>query len=223
MMNVQGILAPSGTPDDESVFVDLKTAWIMEGLAHGHEDLQQEGLSGSVLEREEDNIIANASVAEYNRVTETNMQSFHFHGDPGDFPITAVLVFPGNQRAATLLEGRYLGEEENVHLVDPVEVMEELLGTIIKIQNYMITGIVIIGLSTLATTIHVFMLSLRLRKKEIETMHKIGGARRRIRAILVSEILSGLFMGALISIILTTLTAHFGPAILKGILLGGGA
>ena len=40
-MKVVGVLKPTGTPDDLAVFVDVKTTWIIEGLAHGHQDLSR--------------------------------------------------------------------------------------------------------------------------------------------------------------------------------------
>ena len=42
-MKVVGVLAPTGTADDEAVFVDLKTAWVIAGLAHGHTDVTAPG------------------------------------------------------------------------------------------------------------------------------------------------------------------------------------
>ena len=38
-MRVTGILAPTGTPDDLAVFTDVKTAWVIDGIGHGHDDL----------------------------------------------------------------------------------------------------------------------------------------------------------------------------------------
>ena len=35
-MHVSGVLAESGSPDDGAVFVDVKTAWVIEGIGHGH-------------------------------------------------------------------------------------------------------------------------------------------------------------------------------------------
>ena len=35
-MRVAGVLAESGTPDDEAVFVEIHTAWIIAGVGHGH-------------------------------------------------------------------------------------------------------------------------------------------------------------------------------------------
>ena len=38
-MTVAGVLSPSNSPDDQAIFVDIKTSWIIAGLAHGHQDL----------------------------------------------------------------------------------------------------------------------------------------------------------------------------------------
>ncbi len=37
-LNVTGVLAATGTADDEGVFVDVKTAWIIAGHGHGHDE-----------------------------------------------------------------------------------------------------------------------------------------------------------------------------------------
>jgi len=37
-MQVVGVLAPTHSADDQAVFVDVKTAWIIQGLVHGHAD-----------------------------------------------------------------------------------------------------------------------------------------------------------------------------------------
>jgi putative ABC transport system permease protein len=38
-MNIVGILAPTGTADDEIIITDIRTTWVMAGLCHGHTDL----------------------------------------------------------------------------------------------------------------------------------------------------------------------------------------
>ena len=38
-MPVVGVLAPTNTPDDDAIFVDIKTAWVIQGIGHGHEDV----------------------------------------------------------------------------------------------------------------------------------------------------------------------------------------
>jgi putative ABC transport system permease protein len=219
-MHVAGVLKASGSPDDEAVFVDIKTTWIIEGLAHGHQDLSRPEAAAGVLMQEGNVVVGNASVKQYNEITPENIGSFHFHGDPEGFPITAIIAVPNDERSSTLLRGKYLGDEEYVQILKPVEVMSELLETIISVKNYIVVAMIIVGLSTLATMVLVFLLSLRIRQREIQTMHKIGGAMGRIVAILASEILAVLIIGTIISLVLTLLTAQFGPAILGRILLG---
>ena len=57
-MKVTGILEKSHTSDDLAVFVDLKTAWVIQGLGHGHEDLARVKDPQAILKREENNITA---------------------------------------------------------------------------------------------------------------------------------------------------------------------
>lgn len=109
-MAVVGIFAPTMTADDDAVFVDLKTSWIMQGLGHGHQDLLSAG-SGALLSATDDELIANASLVQFNEITPANMGSFHFHGNDNDFPLTAVIVVPRDQKAGVLLQGRFEGDE----------------------------------------------------------------------------------------------------------------
>ena len=59
-----------------------------------------------------------------------------------------------------------------------------------------------------------------LRQREIVTMHKIGGCRRRIGAVLAAEIVVTVLIGACLAGILTTLTARFGAALMRSIVMG---
>jgi ABC-type antimicrobial peptide transport system permease subunit len=61
----------------------------------------------------------------------------------------------------------------------------------------------VVGFATLATTFLVFILSIRLRKREIITIHKIDGPKRRINAILATEIIIVISVSILLSILLT--------------------
>ncbi len=103
-MHVRGILKPSKTPDDWAVFVDLKTAWIIEGLGHGHQDLLTETDEGKILARDDNRIVASAAVLPYTQITDNNIDSFHFHGDTGDFPISAVIAFAHGREERNLVD-----------------------------------------------------------------------------------------------------------------------
>ncbi len=209
-MRITGVLSPSHGPDDHAIFVDVKTAWIIEGLAHGHEDLRQPQAAGRVLRREGSNIVGNASVREYQEITPENIDSFHFHGDVATFPITAVIALPTDQKSTALLLGRYQSDEA-LQLLQPSEVVGELLATVFSVQNVIVAALIVVGTTTLALVALVFLLSLRLRRGEIETMMKIGGSRPRIASILGLEMAGVLGIGLLVSAGLTWCTSQIGP------------
>ena len=217
-MRVVGVLGFSDSADDDAIFVDLKTAWIIEGLGHGHQDLSEPEAAGAVLSREANRVVANASVVQYNEITERNIESFHFHGGISDYPITVVIAIPPDQKSSALLRGRYQTSEEDAQIVRPATVMSELLDTILTVQSFITAGAIIVGIATLATAALVFMLSLRLRRREIETLFKIGGGRLRIGAVMASEIVAVLFTGSLLAVGLTVLTSQFGSAVIRAVI-----
>ena len=217
-MNVAGVLAFADGPDDDVVFVDLRTAWIIEGLGHGHQDLAKPEAAGAVLSREGSNVVANASVMQYNEITADNIDSFHFHGDLSENPLSAVIVVPPDQKSSALLQGRYQADEERVQIVTPSMVIDDLLGTILTVRSFVMAGAVILGLATLATTALVFLLSLRLRRRERVTLFKIGGARSSVAGIMASEIVAVLVVGGLLAACLTLLTDQFGSVAIRAVI-----
>ena len=79
-------------------------------------------------------------------------------------------------------------------------------------------GAVIVGLATLATAALVFMLSLRLRRRERETMSKIGGSRAAVASIMFSEIGVVLATALVLSAGLTWITSQYGGLAIRFIL-----
>ena len=129
-----------------------------------------------------------------------------------------MIAVPPDQKSSALLQGRYEKSGIAVHIVRPVEVMNELLATILTVERFVVAGAVIIGLATLSSVILVFMLSLRLRRREIETMFKIGGARLNVALVMTSEIVAVLFIGAFLAGGLTVLTREFGAVAIRALL-----
>lgn len=211
-MKVAGILQPQGTPDDTAVFVDLKTAWVIAGLAHGHADLTQAESQSGVLRKEGNTIVANASVRQYNEITPENVASFHFHGSPAEFPVTATIAVPHDKKSKTLLQGRYLAADELVQIVEPIAVMNELLATVLTIRRYVLIVVGMVAIATLATMTLVFLLSLQLRRREMETLSKIGAARQRIALVFATEVISVLLAGCLLAGLLSLATTWFSTA-----------
>jgi len=218
-MRVAGVLAPSFGPDDRAVFVDVKTAWIIEGLVHGHQEMTAAKAAATVLSRDENRIVANASVVEYNEITPENADSFHFHGDLADLPLTGILAVPNDEKARVLLMGRYEEPGLAVQIVRPRAVMDELLETVIAIRSYVVAALATVAAATLAVAGLVFGLSLRLRRREIETIVKIGGSRAAVTGLLVSEVAFVLALGAALAGLLTGLFARFGDSAIRALLL----
>ncbi len=217
-MRVTGVLGFSDTPDDDAIFVDLKTAWVIEGFAHGHEDLADPTAAAGVLRREGNRITANASVVQYNEITDANIDSFHFHGDADEFPITAVIAVPPDRKSATLLMGRYQAAEAH-QLLRPVGVMNELLATILTVETFVLAAVVVVGSATVATAVLVFMLSLRIRRREIETMIKIGAARGAITGVLASEMILVIAAAVALSLVLTWITGLYASDLMRVLIL----
>jgi putative ABC transport system permease protein len=213
------VLAASHGPDDEAVFVDIKTAWIIRGLGHGHEDLAAPQASKAVLAREGNRITANASVVQYNEITSSNIDRFHFHGDLSSYPITGLIAVPRDTKASVILMGRYQDGGEFVQIVRPAEVMNELLGTVLTVRSYVIAAMGTVALATLATAALVFTLSLRLRRREIDTMIKIGASRSSVAFVLGSEVAIVLALGVALAALLTLLTSRFGSEAIRIFLL----
>ncbi len=214
-MLVVGILEPTGTADDEAVFVDLKTTWVISGLAHGHTDVTQSGAESGVLKREGSNVVANASVLSYTEITSENLDSFHFHGNPDSFPVDAVIAVPRDRKSGILLRGRYQEQETAVQMLVPLKIIEELLDTVFVVRDYVAlagAGVAIVAFGIMAL---VFALSIRLRKREIETIRKIGGARQRLLGVLSAEIVIVVTAGVGLAALLTGVMSHFGELLVR--------
>lgn len=214
-MKIVGVLAPSHTPDDEAVFTDIKTTWIIQGLGHGHQDLTDPEAADGVLKREGKTVIANASLVQYNEITEENRDSFHFHGDQGGFPVTGILAVPRDQKSGVLLQGRYQATDDLAQITRPRDVIEELLDTVFTVRTFVVAGLGLVGTATLVTTGLVFMLSVQLRRREFLTMARLGGTRLRVGGIVAAEIAVVLLASVLLAGLLTLLSSGLGPGVLQ--------
>lgn len=187
-MRVAGVLAPSHTPDDRAVFVDVKTAWVIQGLVHGHQDLADTKDPTLVMQREGKSTVASPKLYQYNEITPANIESFHFHGDPARYPLTAVLALPRDDKAATLFRGRYLESSSPHWVVRPRDTVAQLLESIFRVKRLLQGVMGIVGGATALALVLVFALSLRLRQRELQTLFKLGAARGTVARMVLAEI-----------------------------------
>ncbi len=181
-MPIVGVLAPTNSPDDTAIFVDIKTAWVIQGIGHGHEDVVT---AAQVAEGTA--ALANAAVVQYQRITPDNIESFHFHGSQDDFPASAVIVVPNDTRSSTILKGRYLDSENPSQLIEPAGVIQGLVDRIFRIKSLLDVVTAIIAVAAIAAIGLAIFLSYRLRTREIATAIKLGAQRGMVAKLLVAE------------------------------------
>ena len=89
----------------------------------------------------------------------------------------------------------------------------------LTIRSFVVAAMLLVGSGTLVTAALVFLLSLRLRRRELETLVKIGGARIRVAAILCTEVVVVLALGAMLAGGLAALTRRLGAEAIERFIL----
>jgi len=211
-MRVTGILTPNGTPDDDAVFVDLKTSWLIEGRSHGHDDLKED--KSVILQQEESNVVGNAAVRMFNEVTDTNIASFHFHGDTAAYPVSAVIVLPKDAKTEALLAGQFARSKDK-QLIRPQDEMEALLAQLVRLEGFAATALLLTATAALLVTALVFALSFRLRLREFQTLEDVGVS---LRSLITVKVLEIAFIGVAavgIGLVLLSLASAAAPHLLR--------
>ncbi|MCB1226847.1 MAG: ABC transporter permease [Verrucomicrobiales bacterium] len=215
-MRVTGVLAAGGQSDDHAVFADLKTTWLIEGLAHGHQDMAQAG-DEAVLSRDAANgeVVANASVRLYNEVTEANRNSFHFHGDFEDLPVTAALIWPVDARADALITARFRDPDEPLQIVSPAEEVAGLMASLFQLERLVLGLLALASATALLVCGLVFGLSFRLRRDQFTTLEEIGVSRAALRGVKLTEIALVLILAAGLATVGVALVAAAAPTLVR--------
>lgn len=193
LLRVVGVLAPSGMPDDDVLFADLKTTWTLEGLLHGHDALKDPeivGGDGEVVE-------ASLSIFLHTEITPETLPGFHLHGTADDWPVSAILVFPKDRRAHDEVLGD-LATDALHHAVRPERVVRGLLDLVFQLQALLSAWVLLVGAATAAFVGLVVDLVLRLRAPEIRLFRRVGAARGRVALVLGVE--GGLLVGAALAV-----------------------
>jgi putative ABC transport system permease protein len=218
-LRVVGTLHPSYGPDDRAVFVDVKTAWVAEGLGHGHQDLAT--ASGDVLlKRKDGTATANAKLVQYNEITDENADSFHFHGDPASYPLSSVIVVPNDDKAGVLLRGRFVNDPAR-QLLRPAQVVEGLNAQIFRFERVLQIIVWTVGLATALMFVLVMVLSWRLRADELRTMTRLGCSRWKAVQIMGAEVLLMVGTSVALAAFLGFVMAHYGETWLQNLVLRG--
>jgi putative ABC transport system permease protein len=96
----------------------------------------------------------------------------------------------------------------------PLIVIQDLLDTVFVVRDYVVLAGVGVAAAAFVIMALVFALSIRLRKREIETIRKIGGARQRLTAVLCTEIAIVVGAGITLAALLTVIVSRYGNLLL---------
>ncbi|WP_160111327.1 hypothetical protein [Vibrio hangzhouensis] len=186
-MKISGILEPSFTADDNAIFTDIKTSWVIQGLGHGHQDVFNLKDKTVISSNTSDSVVANAKLVTFSEITEENLGSFHFHGDSASYPISAIISVPNDTRSGTILRGRYQ-QHSSLSLVKPEIIVRDLLDRIYKIKQMMDSVLILVSVTVILALVMIFSLSIKLRDREMKIMYKFGCSRFMVFKLLFAEI-----------------------------------
>jgi putative ABC transport system permease protein len=200
-LRVSGVLATSHSPDDFAVFTDVQTAWVIEGIGHGHQEITKETDPSLLMEgdTQQKSVTVNRGVLPWIEITDENRDSFHFHGDPDEFPLTAALAVPASEKSRVLLLGRYADAALKVQCIQPPLVIAELLEMVFRIEQLVWICSLAAAFVTLLLLGLVLSLSLRLRETEMQTMFRLGCSRLTIIQLQAAELLTLLLAAAILA------------------------
>lgn len=208
-MTITGILEKRNSPDDNVIFTDLKTCWIMDGIGHGHKDLRTSDDS-EIYSKTSTNIAGNPSVYEYTKITSDNIKSFHFHGNKDKFPLTALIVVPDNEKKQTILKAN-INLSDTLQAIMPAKITGDLLKLIFNIRKILSSYFGLVIISTVCFLVLMISLSLQIRSPERHIMQMIGSSRYTIFFILFMQITTIVFISTIISV----LSTHLVIAVIK--------
>ena len=199
-LRITGILAANGSIDDERAFCDLKTAWVLDGIGHGH---VKTDASLNTQQRKDIDAEVSADLILRNEVDDT--EAFHFHGDPNNFPLTAAIAVPKHPDEAILLHGRLADQHLGLQALDSRSVLKEVVAFTMRFGDFAAILLGMVMISAIMLIMLIALLASRLRAEEFATLAALGLRRREISAIIFCEWLVLLIFSALFAVIITIL------------------
>ncbi|MFN9824445.1 MAG: hypothetical protein ACK58J_09865, partial [Planctomyces sp.] len=163
-------------------------------------------------------VTAGLGVLPYLEITDENRDSFHFHGNASEFPLTAVLAVPFTERDRIKLLGRFSGSRQ-LQCISPPQVIEELLSIVFRIEQFVLLFTLAAAGAALLLLALVLNLSLKLRAAEMQTMFRLGCSRLTILRLQSAEVLLLLTSAAGIAVAGGLLARSTAAALLQQLLL----
>ncbi len=218
-LTVTGVLAPTQSPDDGAIFVDLRTMWTIRGLGHRHDEPAQSATPGAVIgtvpTATGDNKIAGEALPIARSAAEGVAADFHFHGSTDDFPIDGAIVRPADAKAQAILLGRFTGKDERLQLMRPDVFTERVLERIFGVGRVLgaVAGAIALLVALVAAS--TFALSIRLRADELALMRRLGASRGSVAVFIAAEAVALVCAGLAIAVAIAACTPLAAPLVLR--------
>ena len=210
---IVGVLEKTGSPDDEVVFCSTKTAWIAEGLAHGHASPELQS-ADSVISRDENGVVLDSSIVEFVEITPENADSFHLHGESSELPLSSMIVLPIDRRSETKLKGRYR-LSSSAQLLEPSDVVGELIGFVFRIKRFFDANSALAAVATALFLGIIVTLSLQARRRELVAYFKLGVSRSQIILLIATEFAIVIAAGLLVALLGAWLISRTSESLLQ--------
>jgi putative ABC transport system permease protein len=197
---VVGVVKPTGTANDRTVFVHLNGFYAIAG----HETPPHEA-----LQREADFYGHEVDPDEYDRLhrqwQREQAAGGHHHHRMEDWQkqLSAIFVKMRTQSAGALLVGTLRKGSGPVMAVNPIDPMRDLMENVVG--NVATAMLVLTGLVVVVSGISIFVSiynSMSERRKEIAIMRALGAQRRTVFAIVLAESILLCFGGGLLGVLL---------------------
>jgi putative ABC transport system permease protein len=172
-----GVLAPTRGPDDEVVFTDLNGAFAVAGLSHSHAEPSRAVESGQALGQTPEGVVLSGAFVPDQRIDSENRALYHLHADAGELPLTAILLFPADEKQRTLVEAR-LNARADLQAIRPELVVDELLATVLRLRQTLDSVALLLGLVTAGLAVSIGQLGAELRAAESHTLRRLGAGQR---------------------------------------------
>lgn len=216
LLKIKGVLAPTGTPDDDAVFVSLQTSWVVSGEGHGHQVIDPNVDFNLILENKSNNVTASAAVVEAVEVTPENEGSFHFHGDPDDLPITALIIDANDEKGATIIRSR-IRRDDRLQVLDSMTELRELMAVVLRAKKILNANSLLVLVATVLLLGLIVTLDVKVREREVRTLERIGAPRGFVARLLFTEVAIVVATGGILAYFLAVGAIRFvadGPLML---------
>lgn len=187
-MRVVGVLQRANTADDDVIFVSLETAWLIAGIGHGHQELDQDTPVDLLIKNEAHNVTASAAVREYIEVKPENIDSFHFHGDESTFPVNAAIVIPASAKQGALLLGRADAAAATLQVVRPADVVDALFAKVFRVRDLLALVFAVVFGAAVLLAATLAALVIRMRAPQMALLQRVGASRGFVSRMLGVEL-----------------------------------